>query len=157
MVVKAKRLQPLVLIARGAPPSHGLVENALRILQSRNLDLSQVACRVLALFTMMRPAVFIVVTCACIVVLHTSAGSTPVHPPELQKVSDCAIATIIRITAGLEGTSAHDTSSAIVQANGVSGVSYKYVPTLHASPRTTKLYDRTGDEITLDEVERITI
>jgi hypothetical protein len=29
--------------------------------------------------------------------------------------------------------------------------------TLPASPRTTKLYDRTGDEITLDEVERITI
>lgn len=27
----------------------------------------------------------------------------------------------------------------------------------HASPRTTKLYDRTGDEITLDEVERIVI
>jgi site-specific recombinase XerD len=27
----------------------------------------------------------------------------------------------------------------------------------HASPWTTKLYDRTGDEITLDEVERITI
>jgi hypothetical protein len=26
-----------------------------------------------------------------------------------------------------------------------------------ASPRTTKLYDRTGDEITLDEVERIRI
>ena len=26
----------------------------------------------------------------------------------------------------------------------------------HESPRTT-LYDRTGDEITLDEVERITI
>jgi len=25
------------------------------------------------------------------------------------------------------------------------------------SPRTTKLYDRTGDEMTLDEVERITI
>jgi hypothetical protein len=25
------------------------------------------------------------------------------------------------------------------------------------SPRTTKLYDRTGDEIMLDEVERITI
>ena len=25
----------------------------------------------------------------------------------------------------------------------------------HESPRTTKLYDRTGDEITLDEVERI--
>ncbi|WP_239002982.1 tyrosine-type recombinase/integrase [Rhodovastum atsumiense] len=27
----------------------------------------------------------------------------------------------------------------------------------HESPRTTKLYDRRGDEITLDEVERITI
>jgi hypothetical protein len=26
----------------------------------------------------------------------------------------------------------------------------------HESPRITKLYDRTGDEITLDEVERIT-
>jgi hypothetical protein len=25
----------------------------------------------------------------------------------------------------------------------------------HESPRTTKLYDRTGDEITLDEVERM--
>ena len=29
--------------------------------------------------------------------------------------------------------------------------------TAHESPRTTKLYDRTGDEITLDEVERIAI
>ena len=29
--------------------------------------------------------------------------------------------------------------------------------TAHESPRTTKLYDRTGDEITLDEVEPITI
>jgi integrase/recombinase XerD len=27
----------------------------------------------------------------------------------------------------------------------------------HESPRTTKLYDRTGDEITLDEIERILI
>ena len=27
----------------------------------------------------------------------------------------------------------------------------------HESPRTTKLYDRTDDEITLDEVERIAI
>jgi hypothetical protein len=27
----------------------------------------------------------------------------------------------------------------------------------HESPRTTKLYDHTGDEITLDEIERITI
>jgi hypothetical protein len=28
---------------------------------------------------------------------------------------------------------------------------------VHESPRTTKLYDHTGDEITLDEVERIVI
>jgi hypothetical protein len=27
----------------------------------------------------------------------------------------------------------------------------------HESPRTTKLYDRTGEEVTLDEVERIAI
>lgn len=27
----------------------------------------------------------------------------------------------------------------------------------HESPRTTNLYDRTGDEITLEEVERIAI
>jgi integrase/recombinase XerD len=27
----------------------------------------------------------------------------------------------------------------------------------HESPRTTRLYDRTGDDITLDEVERISI
>lgn len=27
----------------------------------------------------------------------------------------------------------------------------------HESPRTTKLYDRTNDQITLDEVERISI
>jgi hypothetical protein len=27
----------------------------------------------------------------------------------------------------------------------------------HESPRTTKLYDRTSDQITLDEVERIQI
>jgi hypothetical protein len=27
----------------------------------------------------------------------------------------------------------------------------------HESPRTTKLHDRTSDEITLDEVERIAI
>jgi integrase/recombinase XerD len=29
--------------------------------------------------------------------------------------------------------------------------------TAHESPRTTKLYDRRGDEMTLDEVERIGI
>jgi hypothetical protein len=27
----------------------------------------------------------------------------------------------------------------------------------HESPRTTKLHDRTGDQITLDEIERLAI
>jgi len=27
----------------------------------------------------------------------------------------------------------------------------------HADPRTTKLYDRSGDDVSLDEIERITI
>jgi hypothetical protein len=27
----------------------------------------------------------------------------------------------------------------------------------HESPRTTKLYDRRGDELTLDEIEKITL
>lgn len=27
----------------------------------------------------------------------------------------------------------------------------------HKSPRTTKLYDRRGDKVTLDEIERITL
>jgi 8-oxo-dGTP pyrophosphatase MutT (NUDIX family) len=64
-----------------------------------------------------------------------------VPPPELQKVGDCAITTITRITARIEGTSAHDTGSAIVYANGVAGVSYEYVPPLHAS--------RMGDQVRL--------
>jgi hypothetical protein len=32
-----------------------------------------------------------------------------------------------------------------------------YTMAAHESPKTTKLYDRTGDAITLDEVERIKI
>ena len=39
---------------------------------------------------------------------------------------------------------------------GLSNASVKsYRPAGHESPRTTKLYDRTKDEITLREVERI--
>ena len=75
------------------------------------------------------------------VVQHTGEGSTPVPPPELQKVGDCAITTITRITPRVEGTSAHDTGSAIVYTNGVAGVSYEYVPPLHAS--------RIGDQVRL--------
>jgi len=135
------RLWPIVPIHRGATPSHGLAENTPRLRHARKLDLSQCACRILARFTLMRRAVFIVATCIGLVVLHTGAASTPVRPPELQKVGDCAITTITRITARIEGTSAHDTGSAIVYANGVSGVSYEYVLPLHAS--------RIGDQVKL--------
>jgi hypothetical protein len=107
------------IVDRGAQPSHGFGQE-----RAQNPT---------ALFIMKRCAVFIVAMCACIVVLDTSAVSTPIHPPELQKVGDCAITTITSITARLEGTSAHDTGSAIVYSDGVSGVSYEYVPALHAS------------------------
>ena len=81
----------------------------------------------------MRRALFIVATSTCLVAPHASAASTPVHPPELQRVGDCAITIIMKITTRLDRTSAHDTGSAIVYANGVSGVSYEYVPPLHTS------------------------
>jgi hypothetical protein len=44
---------------------------------------------------------------------------------------------------------------AYLEAGGTLEIAQAVAP--HESPRTTKLYDRTGDEITLDEVERITI
>jgi len=50
------------------------------------------------------------------------------------------------------------------RATGITGLSEcrrhagnAQIMAAHESPRTTKLYDRTGDEITLDEVERIAI
>ena len=48
----------------------------------------------------------------------------------------------MRLTAYLEGCSTIEHAQAIVN---------------HESPKTTKLYDRTSDEITLDEIERIVI
>lgn len=45
--------------------------------------------------------------------------------------------------------------TAYLEANGT--LENAQAMAAHESPRTTKLYDRTGDEITLDEVERITI
>lgn len=43
------------------------------------------------------------------------------------------------------------------QASPPSSLENAQAMAAHKSPRTTKLYDRTGDEITLDEAERITI
>ena len=43
--------------------------------------------------------------------------------------------------------------------SGRGGAGPKHVEQIagHASPRTTKLYDRTADTVTLDEIERIVI
>jgi len=46
-------------------------------------------------------------------------------------------------------------SSSVLDAGGT--LENDQAMAAHESPRTTKLYDRTGDEITLDEVERISI
>jgi integrase len=45
--------------------------------------------------------------------------------------------------------------TAYLEANGT--LENAQAMAAHESPRTTKLYDRTSDAITLDEVERITI
>jgi hypothetical protein len=62
-----------------------------------------------------------------------------VRPPAAQ---DCDTFRATGITAYLEAGGTLENAQAMAA---------------HESPRTTKLYDRTGDEITLDEVERITI
>ena len=41
--------------------------------------------------------------------------------------------------------------------NGGGSIERAQLIAAHESPRTTKLYDRTNDEVTLDEVERIQI
>lgn len=50
---------------------------------------------------------------------------------------------------------AHHTLEAYLDAGGTLEQAQRMAA--HESPRTTKLYDRTGDAITLDEVERIRI
>jgi hypothetical protein len=45
--------------------------------------------------------------------------------------------------------------TAYLENDGTSG--HVQQVAIYESPRTTKLYDRTGDQITLDEVERIII
>ena len=58
----------------------------------------------------------------------------------------------------------HQQPTAIRSATGIAAYLKTAAPSrtaqaiaAHESPRTTKLYDRTSDEITLDEVERIVI
>ena len=53
------------------------------------------------------------------------------------------------------GKSVHESDCAPLEAGGT--FEDQQAMAAHESPRTTKLYDRTGDEITLDEVERIAI
>ena len=43
------------------------------------------------------------------------------------------------------------------RATGITALEHAQQIAGHASPRTTKLYDRTADTVTLDEIERIVI
>jgi hypothetical protein len=69
------------------------------------------------------------------------ASTREPHPGTLGRES-VLIYTWVRLTLTLEN------GGTIENAQGIAA---------HESPRTTKLYDRTGDDITLDEVERIAI
>jgi hypothetical protein len=66
----------------------------------------------------------------------------PVTMPSLLRRSPRALRERRGITAYLENGGTIENAQPIAE---------------HESPRTTKLYDRTGDEITLDEVERMVI
>ena len=62
--------------------------------------------------------------------------------PGMRVKIDCHTLRATRITASLDARATLENAQAMAA---------------HDSPRTTKPYDRTGDEIILDEVERITI
>jgi site-specific recombinase XerD len=57
----------------------------------------------------------------------------------------------------LEDVSPHSFRGAGITLYLESGGSLEHAQAIadHASPRTTKLYDRTGDQLSLDEIERI--
>jgi site-specific recombinase XerC len=74
--------------------------------------------------------------------MRWSAGARRTAEAGLKRKLGCQVFCATGITAYLEAGGTLENAQAIA---------------VHESPRTTKLYDRTGDEITLDEVERITI
>jgi integrase/recombinase XerD len=73
-------------------------------------------------------------------VVAWSAGAPP--KPGSRTGSGCHVFRATGITAYLERGGTLENAQAMAA---------------HESPRTTKLYDRTGDQITLDEVEKIQI
>ena len=59
-----------------------------------------------------------------------------------------ALTSTRRIPAMKEQFSGHGVEAVLEHAQQIAG---------HASPKTTKLYDRTADTVTVDEIERIVI
>jgi integrase len=59
----------------------------------------------------------------------------------------------------LDKTGCHTfrTTSITIYLENSGTLEYAQQIAAHESPRTTKLYDRTSDQITLDEIERIAI
>jgi hypothetical protein len=69
------------------------------------------------------------------------------------------IAAIFRVGEGVTSGCPFRSRATGITAYLSNGGTLENAPAIaaHESPRTTKLYDRTGDEITLNEVERILI
>jgi hypothetical protein len=65
-----------------------------------------------------------------------------------------SVASSLAMPAVIAGAGDHDARRFLEAGGSLKNAQAMAAP---ESPRTTKLYDRTGDEITLDEVERITI
>src|SRR5262249_23759216 len=93
---------------------------------------------------------------------HTSRNqpSTRLTEPPKHRVDAYAMVRRRTAEAGLKGK----LGCHVFRATGITAyldaggsLENAQVMAAHESPRTTKLYDRTGDAITLDEVERINI
>ena len=76
---------------------------------------------------------------------------------EIYKVKQCKMPRYSRVLYHQKGTRTTFRATGITAYMDAGGtLENAQLMAAHESPRTTKLYDRTGDEITLDEVERIT-
>ena len=80
--------------------------------------------------------------CRCLTPRHDSVSSRRLIEPDMQFSR-------IRLSDEIMPAPTESSSCAALEhAQRIAG---------HASPKTTKLYDRTADTITLDEIERIVI
>ena len=88
--------------------------------------------------------------------LQVLAGAA--HPDHWQKLSVPSIARVVNV-AQSASTCCHTFRATGITAYLENGGTIENAQAIaaHESPRTTKLYDHTSDEITLDEVERIAI